>query len=151
MEKTCYWKRENYSRPAVTSKWYCCCALLLCSRTSGTSKAALFLFFLDKVTRCVMIRLEYYGWDSYLAGDVRGHGWWRLWVSVGILGDKTRVMGGDAAEPMGSCRGHLEKAVDRISHQYVTQHMLVKQFRIVIIKSFIPLFCSKDCFGKSRV
>lgn len=47
-------------------------------------------------------------------------------MSVGVLGDKARVVGGDAAEPMGSCRGHLKKADERISHQYITQHTHVK-------------------------
>lgn len=47
----------------------------------------------------------------YLAGDVRGHGRRRLGVSVGILGDEARVVGGDAAEPMGSSRGHLKETV----------------------------------------
>lgn len=30
-------------------------------------------------------------------------------MRVGILGDKAGVMGGDAAEPMGSSRGHLQE------------------------------------------
>lgn len=47
-------------------------------------------------------------------------------MGVGVLGNKARVVGGDAAEPMGSCRGHLKKAVDRKSHQYITQHVQVK-------------------------
>lgn len=66
-------------------------------------------------------KLKRYSWDYYLAGDVRGHGWWRLRVGVGILGHEAWVMGGDAAESMSSCRGHLEETVSRISHQYVTQ------------------------------
>lgn len=47
----------------------------------------------------------------YLAGDVRGHGWRRLWQRVGVLGHEARVVGGDAAEPVGPRRGHLEEAV----------------------------------------
>lgn len=34
-------------------------------------------------------------------------------MRVGILGDKARVVGGDAAEPMGSSRGHLQETVRR--------------------------------------
>lgn len=49
--------------------------------------------------------------DLYLAGDVRGHGRRWLGVGVGILGDEARVVGGDAAEPMGSSRGHLQETV----------------------------------------
>lgn len=33
-------------------------------------------------------------------------------MGVGVLGDEARVVGGDAAEAMGSCRGHLEETVD---------------------------------------
>lgn len=40
-------------------------------------------------------------------------------MRVGILGDKARVVGGDAAEPMGSSRGHLQEAVRR-KIQYVS-------------------------------
>lgn len=54
--------------------------------------------------------------ERYLAGDVRGH--WRRWLRqcVGILRHEARVMGGDAAEPMRSCRGHLEETVEVESH-----------------------------------
>lgn len=34
-------------------------------------------------------------------------------MRVGILGDEARVVGGDAAEPMGSSRGHLQETVKR--------------------------------------
>lgn len=37
----------------------------------------------------------------YLASDVWGHGWRRLGVDVRILGHKARIVGGDAAEPVG--------------------------------------------------
>lgn len=33
-------------------------------------------------------------------------------MRVGILGDEARVVGGDAAEPMGSSRGHLQETVE---------------------------------------
>lgn len=42
-------------------------------------------------------------------------------MGVGVLGDEARVVGGDAAEPVCSGRGHLEEAADRISHQCVTK------------------------------
>lgn len=53
----------------------------------------------------------------YLACDVRGHGRRRLGVRVGILGDKAGVVGRDAAEPMGSSRGHLQEAAERTARQ----------------------------------
>lgn len=56
----------------------------------------------------------------YLAGDVRGHGGRWLGVCVGILGDKARVVGRDAAEPMGSGRGHLQETVGRMACQYMS-------------------------------
>lgn len=40
-------------------------------------------------------------------------------MCVGILGDKARVVGRDAAEPMGSGRGHLQEAVGRMACQYI--------------------------------
>lgn len=58
--------------------------------------------------------------NFYLAGDVRGHGRRWLGVRVCILGDKARVVGGDAAEPMGSCRGHLQETVGRKMCQYTS-------------------------------
>lgn len=38
-------------------------------------------------------------------------------MGVGVLRYEARVVGGDAAEPMGACRGHLENAVDRMTHE----------------------------------
>ena len=52
-------------------------------------------------------------------------------MGVGVLGDEARVVGGDAAEPVRSSRGHLEEAADRISHQRVT--LRVRRIYIVII------------------
>lgn len=76
---------------------------------------------------------KYHSWDCYLACDIRGHGWWRLWMGVGVLGDKARVMGGDAAQPMGSWGGHLEETVDRKSHRCKIQHLVCILIRINII------------------
>lgn len=52
-------------------------------------------------------------------------------MGVGVLGDEARVVGGDAAEPVCSGRGHLEEAADRISHQRVT--LSVRKIYILII------------------
>lgn len=41
-------------------------------------------------------------------------------MCVGILGDKARVVGRDAAEPMGSGRGHLQETVGRMACQYIS-------------------------------
>lgn len=61
-----------------------------------------------------------FGRDFYLAGDVRGHGGRWFGVRVGVLGDKARVVRGDAAEPMGSGRGHLQETVGRMACQYIS-------------------------------
>lgn len=115
--------------PTVTTKW--CCFLLPYGVTawgiSGAKKSALWLVLLpwnplvppdQRINFSVKAEVL-----CYLAGDVRGHGRRRLGVGVGVLGHEARVVGGDAAEPMRSCRGHLEDAVDRISHQYITRNI----------------------------
>ena len=56
-------------------------------------------------------------------------------MGVGVLGDEARVVGGDAAEPMCSSRGHLEEAADRISHQCVT--LRVRKIYIFIIYIYL--------------
>lgn len=50
-------------------------------------------------------------------------------MGIGILGDEARVVGGDTTEPMGSCRGHLEETVERISHQYSTKLSIQYEYK----------------------
>lgn len=107
----------------LTRKWSCCCCLLPCSitawRISGEHKAALvlvlpeykILFLCNIYIKKKRKIFQNHNKDSYLAGDIRGHGWRRLRMGVGILWDEARVVGGDAAEPMSSRWGHLKQTV----------------------------------------
>lgn len=103
-----------------------CPAAFLPDESLGLTSALCSWFWCDKIPFLFFIRskikLQHYARDCYLAGDVRGHWRWRLRVGVGVLWDEAWVMGGHAAEPVSSRRGHLKETVDRISHQYITQY-----------------------------